>query len=78
MFSAFKKAGYSLGIEEKDGKESSKTIDGISVCSNKTCILNLAKQSQKPRNCLPSLAIGISGVSRPIDSRIMDFFNPSL
>ncbi|KAI8327230.1 hypothetical protein EDC96DRAFT_453498, partial [Choanephora cucurbitarum] len=68
--------GYGFGsdllkIVEKDGKESLKTINTISVCSNTTCILNLAKQSYKPRGSLSVLTIGISGAFKQIDSILL-------
>ncbi|KAI8368816.1 hypothetical protein EDC96DRAFT_460641 [Choanephora cucurbitarum] len=59
-----------------DGKESFKTINGTSVCNNKTCILSLAKQYQKPRDFLSALDIGVSGESRLVDARTLDVLNP--
>ncbi|KAI8380047.1 hypothetical protein BD560DRAFT_388271 [Blakeslea trispora] len=37
---------------QKDGRESLKTINGTSICSNKACVLNLAKPSHKLRDSL--------------------------
>ncbi|KAI8355717.1 hypothetical protein BD560DRAFT_426601 [Blakeslea trispora] len=74
----FEKTSHPLRIVEKDGRESLKTINGTSICSNKACVLNLAKQSHKPRDSLSALAIGISGASRLIGKGTLDVFNPYL
>ncbi|KAI8364375.1 hypothetical protein BD560DRAFT_333256 [Blakeslea trispora] len=68
-----------LGGSWKPKKHKSlKTINGTSICSNKACVLNLAKQSHKPRDSLSALAIGISGASRLIGKGTLDVFNPYL
>ncbi|KAI8365148.1 hypothetical protein BD560DRAFT_332717 [Blakeslea trispora] len=77
VFFCFEEINHSLRIVQKDGKESSKTINSTFICSNKTYILNLAKQSHKPGDSLSALAINISGVYRLIGSKTLDVFNPS-
>ncbi|KAI8364504.1 hypothetical protein EDC96DRAFT_463609 [Choanephora cucurbitarum] len=74
----FKKISHPLRIVKKDGIESLKTINGTSICNNKACVLNSAKQSHKPRDSLSALAIGISGASRLIGKGTLDVFNPYL
>ncbi|KAI8336384.1 hypothetical protein EDC96DRAFT_524091 [Choanephora cucurbitarum] len=56
-----KRISHPLRIVKKNGRESLKTINGTSICNNKACFLNSAKQSHKPRDSLSALAIGISG-----------------
>ncbi|KAI8348011.1 hypothetical protein EDC96DRAFT_600792 [Choanephora cucurbitarum] len=73
----FKKIIHPLRIVKKDGRESLKTIIGTSICNNKACVLNSAKQSHKPRDTLSALAIGISGASRLIGKGTLDVFNRS-
>ncbi|KAI8378240.1 hypothetical protein EDC96DRAFT_435464 [Choanephora cucurbitarum] len=75
---ALKKASHPLIIIEKDRKESFKTINGTSVCVNKTCIVNLAKQCNRPRDSSSTLIIGVSGDSKLTDTRTLDLLNPSL
>ncbi|KAI8338329.1 hypothetical protein EDC96DRAFT_450154 [Choanephora cucurbitarum] len=62
----------------KGGKEDLKVINGTSVCSNKTCIRHLAKQSRTPKDSLCVLAIGVSGASKLIQGRILSVCMPSL
>ncbi|KAI8337368.1 hypothetical protein EDC96DRAFT_487654 [Choanephora cucurbitarum] len=74
----FQNISCPLGIVEKDGKESLKTIHGTSVYIDTTCALRLAKQSHKPRDSLAALVTSISGASRLIDSMIIKVFDSSL
>ncbi|KAI8377230.1 hypothetical protein EDC96DRAFT_435984, partial [Choanephora cucurbitarum] len=48
----FEKPSYPWKIVERNGKEGLKTINAISICSNKICILNLARQSHRSRDFL--------------------------
>ncbi|KAI8362770.1 hypothetical protein BD560DRAFT_333889, partial [Blakeslea trispora] len=75
----FEKISHSLRIVEKDGRESLKTINGTSICSNKACVFNLAKQSHKPRDSLSAPSHWyLSGASRLIGKGTLDVFNPYL